>query len=90
VLGHPQKRANDITDLYVQQYGTPEPGQKVFIRTRQQHNGWEGPDHDLSEVVPARRPAPAWNTCEDPCRACASARQHPTTRVSPTQVPPSQ
>jgi hypothetical protein len=50
----------DVTDLYVQRYGEPEPGKKVFIRARQQKDGWMGRDHDLTEVVPApqREPFP--------------------------------
>jgi hypothetical protein len=58
LLPLPQAGEGDITDLYVQQYGQPEPGKKVFIRTRQQKNGWEGRDHDLAEVVPAPPPGP--------------------------------
>jgi hypothetical protein len=53
LLPAPQAGESDITDLYVQRYGEPEPGKKVFIRARQQQDGWEGRDHDLSEVVPA-------------------------------------
>ena len=53
LLPAPQAGESDITDLYVQRYGLPEPGKKVFIRTRQQKDGWEGRDHDLSQVVPA-------------------------------------
>jgi len=53
LLPAPQAGESDITDLYVQKYGEPEPGKKVFIRTRQQKDGWEGHGHDLSDVVPA-------------------------------------
>jgi hypothetical protein len=53
LLPAPQAGESDITDLYVQKYGQPKPGSKVFIRTRQQKDGWEGRDHDLTEVVPA-------------------------------------
>jgi hypothetical protein len=53
LLPAPQAGESDITDLYVQKFGQPEPGKKVFIRTRQQKDGWVGRDHDLSEVVPA-------------------------------------
>ena len=53
LLPAPQAGESDITDLYVQKYGQPEPGKKVFIRTRQQKDGWEDHDHDLSEIVPA-------------------------------------
>src|ERR1035437_9463637 len=51
LLPAPQDGECDITDLYVERYGEPEPGKKVFIRTRQQKNGWEGRDCEPSEVV---------------------------------------
>jgi hypothetical protein len=44
----------DITALYVARYGEPKPGEKVFIVTRQQKNGWESPDHVTSEIVPGQ------------------------------------
>jgi len=44
----------DITALYVARYGEPKPGEKVFIVTRQQKNGWESPDHMTSEIVPGQ------------------------------------
>ena len=50
---------SDVTEMYVAKYGEPEPGKKVFIRTRQQKDGWEGYDQDLCEVVPARPVAAA-------------------------------
>src|SRR5208282_6868056 len=56
LLPAPQAGESDITDLYVQKYGEPEPGKRVFIRTRQQKDGWEGRDHDLSQVVLAPLP----------------------------------
>jgi hypothetical protein len=43
---------SDITALYKTKYGEPRAGTKVFIVTRQQHNGWEGPDKVTSKVVP--------------------------------------
>ena len=42
----------DITALYVARYGEPKPGEKVFIVTRQQKNGWEDHDKVTSEIVP--------------------------------------
>ena len=42
----------DITALYTARYGEPRPGQKVFIVTRQEKNGWESYDHVTSEIVP--------------------------------------
>jgi hypothetical protein len=59
LLPAPQGDECDITDMFVQRYGEPEPGKKVFIRTRQQRDGWEGWDHDLSEVVPVGQVAAA-------------------------------
>jgi hypothetical protein len=49
----------DITDIYVEKYGEPEPGKKVFIRTRQQRDGWEGRGRDCSELVWAKPVAAA-------------------------------
>ena len=45
----------DITDIYVAKYGPLRPDTKIFIVTRQQKNGWEGPDKETSARVP---PAP--------------------------------
>ena len=54
LLPAPQDGECDITDLYVERYGEPEPGKQVFIRTRQQKDGWEGRDCQLSAVVPVK------------------------------------
>ncbi len=43
---------SDITALYIARYGQPRAGEKVFIVTRQQRDGWEGFDHETSEIVP--------------------------------------
>jgi hypothetical protein len=42
----------DITDMYVAKYGPLRPDTKIFIVTRQQKNGWEGPLKESSAVVP--------------------------------------
>ena len=47
----------DITAQYVERFGEPEPGTKVFIRTQQQKDGWKDFPTDLSEVVPVRAQA---------------------------------
>jgi hypothetical protein len=44
---------SDITEVYVERYGEPKVGERVFIQTRQQVNGQEGDDKDISEVVGA-------------------------------------
>ncbi len=52
LLPTPQGGMSDITELYLARYGEPRPGQRVFIVTRQQRNGWEGRDMETSEIVP--------------------------------------
>ena len=52
LLPAPQAGLSDITDLYVARYGEPGVGQKVFIVTRQQKDGWEGFDQETNEIVP--------------------------------------
>jgi hypothetical protein len=42
---------SDITELYVERYGEPKAGERVFIRTRQQRDGWEDDDKDISGMV---------------------------------------
>ena len=54
LLPAPQSGLSDITDLYLARYGEPGMGQKVFIVTRQQKDGWEGFDQVTSEIVPPK------------------------------------
>ena len=42
LLPAPQAGLSDITALYVSRYGEPAVGQRVFIVTRQQKDGWGG------------------------------------------------
>ena len=48
----PSRGLNDITDLYVARFGVPAPGTRVFIRTRQQINGWEDTPRQFTAIVP--------------------------------------
>jgi hypothetical protein len=57
LLPAPQNGISDITEMYLEAFGEPEPGRKVFIRTRQQRDGWEDKATDLSELVPLIPPA---------------------------------
>jgi hypothetical protein len=41
-----------ITKLYVDRYGAPPPGTRVFIRTRQMSNGWVDFPTQTTAVVP--------------------------------------
>jgi hypothetical protein len=50
----PQDGMIDITDIYVARYGEPRPGEKIFIVTRQQKDGWEGDDLETSDIVPEK------------------------------------
>jgi hypothetical protein len=52
---------SDITSLYIARFGEPRPGQRVFIVTRQQKDGWENYDQQTTEIVPPQpqQPLPA-------------------------------
>ena len=52
LLPPPKDGAVDITDIYVARYGEPKPGEKLFIVTRQQKNGWEDHDKVTNDIVP--------------------------------------
>jgi hypothetical protein len=52
LLSAAQDGLSDITALYIARYGAPRPGERVFIVTRQQKDGWEGYDQQTSEIVP--------------------------------------
>src|ERR1035441_6059391 len=52
-----QAGLSKITALYTARFGEPAAGQRVFIVTRQQKDGWEGFDQETHEIVPDK-PAP--------------------------------
>jgi hypothetical protein len=54
LLPAPQNGMSDITDIYIARYGEPRAGEKVFIVTRQQKDGWEGLDQETNEIVPEK------------------------------------
>jgi hypothetical protein len=43
---------SEITRLYKAKFGEPRPGQKVFIVTCQEKDGWKGLDLETSAIVP--------------------------------------
>jgi hypothetical protein len=45
---------SEITRLYQAKFGEPRPGQKVFIVTCQEKDGWKGLDLETSATVPER------------------------------------
>src|SRR5208282_3711028 len=76
LLPVPQHGISDITEMYREAFGEPGPGGKVFIRARQQRDGWEARAKDLSELVPVNALAnqsrtivsPAHFPLPNPCR----------------------
>ncbi len=54
LLSVPQAGICEITELYIARYGEPRAGQKVFIVTVQQKDGWEGCELETSEIVPEK------------------------------------
>ena len=48
----------DITEWYVQKFGVPEPGKRVFIRTVVEINGRQSDPRETNCLVP-ERPRPA-------------------------------
>ena len=45
---------SEITRLYRAKFGEPRPGQKVFLVTCQEKDGWKGLNKETSETVPER------------------------------------
>ena len=45
---------SEITRLYKAKFGEPRPGQKIFIVTCQEKNGWKAQDRVASAIVPPR------------------------------------
>ena len=54
LLGPATNGQCDLTALYTARFGQPGPGQKVFIATCQQKNGWKAPESVTSAVVPPK------------------------------------
>jgi hypothetical protein len=51
-LPAPEAGYSNIRKLYVDRYGEPSPGTRVFIRTRQLVNGWEDDPQQTAALVP--------------------------------------
>ena len=74
----------EITALYVARYGEPAPGQRVFIVTRQQINGWEDENRQTFADVPDR-PKPS----ESAVPPRPEVQQAVATQPEPVQQAPS-
>ena len=54
LLQTPVEGANNFRRLYVKRFGVPPVGKRVFVRVRQQTNGWRGKPWEASAVVPPK------------------------------------
>jgi hypothetical protein len=54
LLPTPVNGVSDITALYLERFGEPEPGQRIFVRTVRQRDGWESEPVDTTNLVPAK------------------------------------
>jgi len=54
LLPPPVGGLSEITPLYTARFGEPRPGQKVFLVTCQEKDGWKGLDLETSATVPDR------------------------------------
>jgi hypothetical protein len=54
LLPPPVGGLSEITRLYKAKFGEPRPGQKIFIVTCQEKDGWKGFDLETSATVPER------------------------------------
>jgi hypothetical protein len=54
LLPPPVGGRSEITRLYQAKFGEPRPGQKVFVVTCQEKDGWKGLDLETSATVPER------------------------------------
>jgi len=54
LLAPPINGRSEITPLYRARFGEPRPGQKVFLVTCQEKDGWKGLDRETSATVPDR------------------------------------
>ena len=52
-LPAPVRGGSDITELYVQKFGKPWVGSRVFIRGSQFNTGWQGEPVEFQARVPA-------------------------------------
>ena len=51
-LPAPEAGYSNIRKLYVDRYGEPPPGTRIFIRTRQQRDGWVDSPKQTAAIVP--------------------------------------
>ena len=74
----------DITAQYVARFGQPAPGQKVFLVTCQQKNGWKAKDQVTSAIVPSKPLPGAQLTPPVPQAPKPAAAAIPSPRQAPS------
>ena len=85
LLGPATNGQCDITAPYVARFGQPRPGQKVFVVTCQQKNGWKAQDHVTSAVVPPK-PQPGEQQSNQVTKAeVAASPETPAAQAAPAQ-----
>jgi hypothetical protein len=80
LLEHASSGQCDITPAYTARFGQPGPGQKVFIVTCQEKNGWRAPEYVVSAVVPAVASPGQRDGHQDPKIATAAPTKAPAAR----------
>jgi hypothetical protein len=51
-LSAPEAGYSNIRKMYVDRYGEPPPGTRIFIRTRQMRDGWVDDPIQTAAIVP--------------------------------------
>jgi hypothetical protein len=83
LLPAPVDGESDITELYVARYGEPRPGERVFIRTRRQQDGWEDQHQVVTAVVGVAELQGLQRAAEVEIRSPkADIRRNPENRIS--------
>lgn len=49
----PQTGSVDISSLYTVKFGSPQPGQRIFVAVNQMTDGWQCAETSSSALVPA-------------------------------------
>jgi hypothetical protein len=85
LLGPATKGQCAITAPYVARFSQPRPGQKVFIVTCQQKNGWKAQDYGASGIVPLKPLAGEQQRSQGTKAAGAATPETPEAQTAPTQ-----
>jgi hypothetical protein len=85
LLGPTTGGISDIAALYTARFGQPAPGQKVFIVTCQERNGWKGQDHVTSAIIPPL-PLPNEQQSNQETKAEAAAPGTPEAGAAPAKA----